>query len=69
MSVMIRKEWFQMVFAEPKMEFVKIDMQNILTVSGTQGGDTCIGTEQDCGDTANTPTTCSLTTHTGPAFD
>jgi len=56
-----------MMIEEPKVEFVRIDMQNILTTSGTQGGDTCIGTEPNCGSEANAPI-CSVATRTGPSF-
>lgn len=56
-----------MFLTEPKLEFVKIDMMNIVTTSGTQGGETCTGVEPDCGSTASSET-CSLSTHTGPSF-
>lgn len=57
-----------MVFEEPKVEFVKIDMNSdIVTVSNTQGGETCIGVEPNCGDVA-TSEICSATTQTGPSY-
>lgn len=56
-----------MLLREPKLEFVRIDAINIVTTSGTQGGDTCIGNEPDCGNAAQAET-CSVSSQTGPSF-
>ena len=48
-----------MQFNKPEVEFIPVEMNiSILTTSGTQGGERCTGTEQDCEDVANLPITC-----------